>query len=179
MKWLFLIIGIVVGAVSTFALVIYAESQRQKRPEDIIFALKNYYDSAKTVRDGYIAISGTLTGDGIGYPNNTNSISCELEKRECSVASVEQIGKNHVGRMETPRTYPIVRWNAQEVVAASEASSIDCNKVTITIDRRTEALLWVQEPLNHTSPRCKDADTRTYKWSIEDAPAWKRMRAAK
>jgi hypothetical protein len=175
MKWLFLVIGIVLGAVGMVARLIYVETQR--KTDDIVFSLKTYFDSAKFGGGNYVSVSGTLTGDGLGYPNNTHNIACEFEKKECSVTSVEQIGKNQIGRLEDARIYPIAKWNAQEIVAASEVTAPNCTKVTLTIDRGTEALLWVQEPVNHTSPRCKDADTRTYKWTIEDSPEWKRMRA--
>jgi hypothetical protein len=49
----------------------------------------------------------------------------------------------------------------------------------LTIDRKRKALLWVEEPTNQTKPNCKDADTTIRKYSIEDAPAWTRVREKK
>jgi hypothetical protein len=51
--------------------------------DDIIFASKNFYDN-----DFAVAISGTLTGDGVLYKNNTHSIWCIKDRHECLIASI-------------------------------------------------------------------------------------------
>jgi hypothetical protein len=88
---------------------------------------------------------------------------------------VEQIGRNQIGRMQNPGAYPIVKWNDYEVVAQEDTTMFDCYRLTFTIDRKHEALLWVEEPTNQTKPSCKDADTSIRKYTIEDSPGWKKM----
>jgi hypothetical protein len=72
--------------------------------------------------------------------------------------------------------YPITTWNPYEVVATEDVTMFNCAKTTITLERKNEVALWVQEPVNQTRPFCKDADTKVHKWTIEDAPEWKRIR---
>jgi hypothetical protein len=69
--------------------------------------------------------------------------------------------------------YPIVKWNDYEVIAQEEPTLSGCFRVTITINRKRETLLWVEEPINQTKPSCKDADTTIRKYSIEDK-SWSR-----
>jgi hypothetical protein len=85
------------------------------RDDDILFASKNFADSGQSV-----GISGTLTGDGVGYKNNTIVVYCEKDRKECFFYSIEQIGHNQIGRLDYPGTYPITTWNAYEVQAATD-----------------------------------------------------------
>ncbi len=62
------------------------------------------------------------------------------------MAYVEQIGRDQIGRMQNPAAYPIVKMNQYEVVAQEEAPLFGCFRVTITIDRKAEQLLWLEEP---------------------------------
>lgn len=65
--------------------------------DDLIFAPKSFYDSGKIGADGGVHVSGTLTGPDLGYKNNTYSISCFKERRECLYTSIEQIGPKQLG----------------------------------------------------------------------------------
>jgi hypothetical protein len=174
------IAGLLLGAIATVGVVIYLMANKAKPPEDneIMFARKLFIDTKQTGMDfDFVAISGTLTGKGLPHPNNTYAVSCNKEYKACFVSFVEQIGHNQIGRMENPLAYPIVRWNDYEIVAQDEPSPIGCFRVTLTIDRRSQALLWLEEPANQTKPNCKDADTNIRKYSIEDSPGWKRLSA--
>jgi hypothetical protein len=123
-----------------------------------------------------VYISGTLTAlTGKGSDNNTSAVSCFRRYKACFISSVKQIGHDHIGRMDNPYDYPIVKWTEYEVIAQEEPSLFGCYRVTITINRKNETLLWVEEPINQTKPNCKDADTTIRKYSIEDSPAWKRI----
>ena len=146
----------------------------QKEDEDIVFAEKNFFDSGQI--NGDVAISGTLTGEGLSYRNNTYSVTCYYERRECFISSIEQIGPKLIGRLAYPEIYPITKWNAYEVVATEDASDFRCAKVTITISRKSGTALWVQEPINQTRPACQKSDTKTHKWTIEDSLGGKRMK---
>jgi hypothetical protein len=73
--------------------------------DDIVFAPKNFADT-----DLAVGISGTLTGDGLAYKNNTRSIFCIKDRGECLVASIEQIGDHQIGRLDYVYVLPITRW---------------------------------------------------------------------
>jgi hypothetical protein len=140
------IAGLLLGAIATVGVVIYLMANKPKPTEDdqIMFARKNFFDTKQTGMDfGLVAISGTLTGKGLAYPNNTYAVSCNKEYKTCVVSFVQQIGHNQVGRMQDPFIYPIVKWNDYEVVAQEEPSPIGCFRVTLTIDRKSQALLWL------------------------------------
>ena len=143
--------------------------------QDIIFAAKAFYDSAKTKSDGFVYIGGTLAGEGIANKNNTVMIACYNERKECLFSSVDQVGPNQVCRLGAPDRYPIKTWNPDEIIATGPYAS-DCRKITINLDRRTESVVWVEEPINQARAACKTADSKTYRWSIEDPPFWKALR---
>ena len=142
-----------------------------EQDEDIVFADRNWVDKG----DVNVGISGTLTGDGVAYRNNTYAIACYKELGNCFISSVEQIGPKHIGRMDYPYYFPIIRWTASEVVALDDPGSIGCVKTTITLSRDSKTALWVREPVNQTSPYCKDADTKIRKWTIENSFAFKKL----
>ena len=168
MKFATFVGGLIVGTICGAAALIYLQTRNAPSEEAALtFAPKNFANFSEIS----VAISGTLTGEGLGNKNNTYAITCLKERMECWVSSVEQIGARQIGRMEYPYSYPITRWSASEIVAEEEAT---CLKTTITITIRQQSALWVQQPINQTRPACKDSDTKTYKWSIEDSPGWKR-----
>jgi len=159
--------GLLLGAVGAFGTIIYLEIDKQ--PQQLAFAPKKFYDTKEEQLGefGLVAIAGMLNGEGL--TSNTYAVSCYGKYRACFVASVEQVGERHIGRMEYPAAYPIVKWTEYEVVAQEEPSlGLGCFRVTITIDRKREALLWLEEPINQTKPSCKDADTAIRKFSLED-----------
>jgi hypothetical protein len=98
----------------------------------------------------------------MAYKNNLHSIDCSPE--ECIVAGIEQIGPQQAW-MDGPYLYAIKRWTDDgEVVAELRAP---CGRVTITLDRRTESVLWVEVPINPTEIYCKNADTSIRKATLE------------
>jgi hypothetical protein len=141
--------------------------------DDIVFAQKLFTDLPDY---GLITISGTLTGDGIGYKNNTISISCYKDRRECYIAYVEQIGHNQIGRMQDVDIFSITKWNADEVVAVQDIIELNCTRTTIVIERKSKTAQYVREPVNQTRPWClKFPDPKVYKWTVEDSPGWREM----
>jgi hypothetical protein len=125
--------------------------------EDIVFPAKVFLST-----EAYVATTGTLTADWIAYKNNTFSILCALQ--ECIVADVAQIGPKQVSSINGPVTYPITRWTKDEVVAQGDAL---CARTTITFDRGTKTVLWVETPINQTEIACKNADNTVRKATIE------------
>jgi hypothetical protein len=138
--------------------------------DDIVFAPKNFADMGE-----FVGISGTLTGGDIAYKNNTYAIACVKDRKECLVTSIEQIGTNQIGRLQYPYGYPVVSWTPAQIVASEEPSSFGCSRVTITITRKTESALWVEEPVNQSTPQCAKSDGRVRKYTVEQSIGWKRI----
>jgi hypothetical protein len=141
----------------------------------IVFDTKAFFDSGDAGY-GSVYIAGTLTGDGVAYKNNTAAVTCYQDRMQCVTASIEQIGPNQVGRLESPSIFPVVKWDSYEIVATGAGDAVDCRKVTISIERKSETAVWVEEPINQSSATCKNAETRILKWTIEDSPAWRALR---
>jgi hypothetical protein len=138
---------------------------------EIIFPAKSFYDSAQPTGDGYVYITGRLSGDGIGYRNNTISVSCYQDRNECFSSTIEQIGPNQIGRLDSPTIFDITKWDANEVSATEGNEATDCQRTTIIIARKTEKLRWIAEPMNQSRlSSCKDAGDKTYNWTIESPP---------
>jgi len=138
--------------------------------DDIAFAPKNFADQGE-----FVGVSGTLTGSDIAYKNNSYAIACFKDRNECLVTSIEQIGPNRIGRLQYPYGYPIVIWTPAQIVASEEASTFGCSKVTITITRKTETALWVEEAINQTTPQCMNSDGKIRKYTIEQSIGSKRL----
>lgn len=170
MKWGVFIIGLLIGAIGGAGGILYfIEKNKSADDGNVVFAQKNFYDTEQMV-----LVSGTMTGTGIAYPNNTYAIGCYKDQKECWLTSVDQIGPNHIGRMDAPYSYEITKWTPYEVVAGADGT-FGCFKTTITIERKTKEVLWVEEPVNQAQPQCKNADTNIRKYSVEDSPGWKKI----
>jgi hypothetical protein len=173
MRWGLFVLGVLIGLVGGVGGIIYLQ-ERNKGPDTagemaIVFAAKNYYET-----DAMVMISGTLTGDGLAYPNNTYSMACFQDRKECWMTSVEAIGDKQIGRMDAPYEYEIRKWTPYEIVAAYDGS-FGCYKITITIQRKSQDVLWVEEPINQAQPQCVKSETKIRKFTIEDSPGWKRV----
>lgn len=137
--------------------------------QQIIFADKAYIEDS-----GLVYIAGTLTGEGVSYPNNSTAITCFKDRRECLVYSIEQIGQNQISRLDIPQIYELSKWSEEEVVMTQSALN-NCRKETVTIVRKSQTVVWVQEATNQSQASCVNSDTRLYKWSIDRPAAWKAM----
>ena len=139
-----------------------------------------FYDSAKSKLNftyGIVFVSGTLTGDDLAHKNNSYAVTCYEDLRECYVYSVDQIGFNQVGYLEMPIPYPITKWTPDEIIASDVVPpNLNCTRITISLERKTEEAVWVEEPINQSSAACKNADTQVRKYTIESPPFWKAMR---
>jgi hypothetical protein len=160
------------GAVTTYFAIRPAATGTMDM-DTIIFPMKVFTDGGP---DGdFVNVEGTLTGEGIGYPNNTTEIVCYRSDMRCITASVDQLSPRQVGSMGPPLELAVTNWSAS-VVTAVGPSEGTCARLTINIDRRAEGVEWVQEPINQSQLFCKNASTKTYKWSIENPPFWQRMK---
>jgi hypothetical protein len=162
------------------------QSDRQSRQADqqITFGPKVFSDSGE-----YVYVTGSLMGDDV--PNNTVVVNCEKQRIECVTFSVYQIGENQIGRPYGPDIYPVMKWDAHEIIA-TQSDELHCLKTAINIKRESQdsgTVVWVEEPINQTSTYCKEhADLvrkaglrpqRLRKFTIEDSPAWRRIHAQK
>jgi hypothetical protein len=164
------LMNVVVAALVAGAVFLMGINNARCADDDIIFARKNFADT-----DTAVGVSGTLTGDGLAYKNNTRSILCIKARKECLVASIEQIGDRQVGRLDYVNAMPITRWTALEIVAEDEPSDVSCVRTTIFLERESQTAMWVQEPTNTAKPQCKTADSNVRHWTIEDSPGWKKL----
>src|SRR5436309_8953965 len=144
-KLVLFICGLLLGAVGAFGAVVYLETRKPVQDDQLVFAPKNFYDSKMDGEFGTVGISGTLTAlTGKRLDNNTYGVACYGRYKACFISSVNQIGHEQIGRMENPFDYPIVKWNDYEVIAQEEPTLSGCFRVTITINRKRETLLWVE-----------------------------------
>jgi len=166
-----------IGYLFIAIVIVFGCTQHTDPGQQIVFAAKAFFDSAKHTGEGSVYVAGTLSGDGVYYKNNTVAITCYKDRMECLSYSVAQIGTSQVSRLEAPTSYPVTNWDAHEIVAAGFADSMNCRKVTITINRKSEITVWAEEPTNQSTASCKDVDTRIRKWTIDDSPGWKALHA--
>jgi hypothetical protein len=47
-----------------------------------------------------------------------------------------------------------------------------CARITITYDRKSETVLWVETPINQTQIACKNSDNAVRKATIEASLFW-------
>jgi hypothetical protein len=142
----------------------------------IVFdTMKGFFDQPEI--DVLLQASGTLTGDGILYPNNSMSVTCQkagtilvyVWPGKCLVVRVNQIGDNQIGRIRAPEVYPIARWSNYEVVATDDPESLHrCRMTIISIDRKAKSLTWIEQPNPQADPvDCVNAETKRFRWTIE------------
>ncbi len=140
--------------------------QATSKPIVYIFDDKRFMNSPD-----FIYAAGTRTGQGVPFPDNTWAIGCYREKMQCWTASVEGVSTDscQIGRMEWPTPMPITKWTDQEIVASDETSPALCRKTTLSIDRRSQTVVFVAEPVNITNSLCGGASTTTEKSTLENS----------
>jgi hypothetical protein len=169
------IVSLLIGLVGGAGGILYLDAKNKPAEfvDDIVFPWKSFTDEGT-----WIVVKGTLAGDNERYPNNTYSIYCAKELKQCWYASIEQRGVSKwVTTMEGPWWFEILEWTPYEVVAGDDGALPACVKTMITIRRETKELFWAEEPVNQTHWLCKDAETKTRKRWIDDSPAQKKMKA--
>jgi hypothetical protein len=168
MRPVFFIFGLVVGLGCGAGGLIYLNELISTE-----FTRKLYHDNNSDV----VTVSGTLTGE-IEFPRNSCSIGCYRDLKQCWIACVQAIGGSQLGAITAPFFHQVSSWTDKEIVATSSAFSgalFACYRTTIKIERLTEQVLWVEEPVNQTEPVCKDSENKSRKSSIEDGPTWKKI----
>ena len=173
MNWLFLALGVALGMAGGAGGGQYlAEKFRYLGGDDVVLAAKYFVDD-----DDYVVVSGTLLEPNIGVANNSYTIACYKERKECWIASFRQTDAKSISRIEPPYALDIAQWTASEITALADGA-LGCQKITITIGRKTKRVRWVDEPVNRSQPKCKAGETQARTLSIEDSPGWKKLRQA-
>ena len=171
MRSVLFLVGLVLGFLGGVGTIIYLQQRNKDTGERPIESAqkKLSYETPAVV-----TVSGTLTGEGLGCPNNTYSIACFQDRKECWMTSVEAIGDLQIGRMDSPYAYDIRKWSPYEVIAGDDGT-FGCFKTTITIDRQSQQVLWVEEPVNQTQVMCAKSENKIRKYTIENSPGWKKI----
>jgi hypothetical protein len=144
--------------------------------QDIVLGQKNFYDSAGKPGPEIVYISGALTGDGIGYKNNSALFACYSDRRECLAYSIEQIGDNQMSSLSPPIIYPVIKWNRTEIIASGSGDVKDCTRITVRISRVTQDAVLLTEPTNRHRAGCEHVGATVYKWHLEDANYWRELK---
>jgi hypothetical protein len=141
--------------------------------EPIRFSGKQFWDPDKeTDAAGFVSFSGTLAGGNLAFPNNARSFACYRDLKKCFVASIDQMGVLDVSRLEIG-DYDITKWTKEEIITIDDPTPTQgCLKTTITVDRATRSILWVDEPMNQTKPWCRLVDSAIRKYTIDNPPWW-------
>ena len=113
-----------------------------------------YYAEQGIAGNEDVFITGTLMGDDVGYPVNTMNISCYESEGKCTVASAQEIGRRQLGTI-TVDDWPVVSWTPTTIVAKSAVGpTTDCFRNTITVNRQSKAVRYMEEPQNSDSDFC-------------------------
>jgi len=150
------------------------EKNKQIEKDDIVFGLKVFTISGNQ-NDKIFTATGTWTGDGIGYKNNTNRIICYQKEYVCTLQSVEQIGEKQISSIDYPIYFDVIKWD-NDIILASIQSEIGCRKSSITILPKLGTAVQSSEFYEFNKENCKTADRKSYKWTLEDSLFWQRMK---
>lgn len=163
------VIGTGIGAAPLFFYLRTHDRTALRFGYTILFPERFFYSA-----EDFVALSGTLTGPDQTYPNNTYSIGCYRDRRECWLASIEEIQPHTLGQMAAPIAYQITSWSDTQIVAVSDANA--CKQVVLTIDRAGRSLSWIEQPTSPPKNFCTDSDASTKNYSLEDSPGWKELK---
>lgn len=165
MKWLFLVLGLAIGTLSGAVGSLYFMER------EIALATKYFVD-----KEDYVVASGTLIDRSVGVANNSYTIACYKERKGCWIASLRQTDARSISRIEPPFQLTITQWTSSEITALADGV-LGCMKTTMTIERKTKEVLWVDEPVNQSEPKCK-TDERARTLHLESSPGWRKLQQA-
>jgi hypothetical protein len=142
-----------------------AGSSRAQTIDDsnIQFREKTFVDDKQ---DNFILVSGTLVADWLAYPNNTYTISCD--RTTCIVGSIDQFGKNQVGRIDVG-LFNVELWSNNAVTAVDDEW---CMRRTINIDRTNQTVLVVDVPINQGTTACIQFQPIKPRTATIETPQW-------
>lgn len=125
-----------------------------------------YYDNG-----GFLSITGSLVGDDVGYKNNTWKIICVDGEETCTVADVEEIGRDQLGEIDVGK-WEVTNYNAQTITLDNNEPT-SCGHPIIVINRVAKTVNYTNSPQNQDKDWCKkynkfvhQVTARTDAWQI-------------
>ena len=143
-----------------FSLLLFTARALAQEQPTVIFPAKTFYDSGKIVH-----IEGTLTGEGIGYPNNHTVLTCYQARAGCDATQIDSQGMQ-VFSTNIPVPYDVRVWSPDRILADARLLCDDGVETWI-IDRHKQTAELSEHP-------CKDP--KTYHWMVEDSSYWKKLK---
>ena len=148
--------------------------KKQIVEDDIKFGQKIFTITGNQT-DKIFSATGTWTGDGIAYKNNTNRIICYQNNMICTLQSIEQIGEKQLSSIAFPTNYKITKWDTDAIIA-SIIDEPNCHKSTISILQKIEVIIYTDEFVEYDRDKCKSANKKSYKWTLEDSIFWQKIK---
>ncbi len=165
MSWKGFGLGLAAGIAVSVAWVTW----RPRALPDGQITFPNMFLSEPTAQPQYdyvVRLIGTVTGDGLAYPNSTLTADCWRATMKCTVASVSQIAP-------TPQVGPVEveEWTVQSWTPTmlSIFQDEECDRATINMDRRAQHVSEIVVPTHQSDALCEKADSQTRKYTIENS----------
>jgi hypothetical protein len=146
---------------------------RAAEPPELILPMMVFTDMGHLVH-----VQGTLTGEGLGYKNNHVGLTCYREKAECLEVLINTAG-SQVFSPGLPIVFDVRLWTADRIIADLAAPrGRPPNAVFAKEWQATVSETWIVDRVRQTAEfidhPCNEA--RTYHWTIEDPPFWRRVK---
>ena len=123
-----------------------------------------YYESR-----GFLSITGSLIGDDVGYKNNTWKIICVDGEETCTVADVEEIGRNQLGEINVGK-WEVTNYNAQ-TITLDDNDPTSCGHSIIIINRVAKTANYTNSPQNQDKDYCKKFN-KFVRRKVAETDAW-------
>lgn len=140
----------------------YDPEPQKKWNEYVMFHRKVFTDTGEVV-----IVSGGLTGEGLGYPNNIITLECFKSSNTCIAAQTEEFGSKQVGDIRLNH-YDVSVWSSS-TIAVTDVEM--CATLNITINRQTKDVSFITTPGGFASKSeiCTERpDNKTYFWRLTD-----------
>lgn len=145
----------------------------------VIFNLKAFVDTGDMVH-----VEGTLTGDGVGYKNNRQALTCYQDRQECLATHIDADGRQ-VFSIGPPVPFAVQLWTTDRIMADFAGPCGNKPKSSFPDDpllkeewHTTMSDTWIIDRARQTAELidhpCLGA--KTYRWTIEDPPFWKKLK---
>lgn len=141
--------------------------QKSSDIDDRPWALPTYQFN-DIMNGDYVAVTGTLIGNDVGYKQNTFSIRCVKGESVCRVADVEEIGKDQLGEINVT-DWDVVTWTDTTIVIQDVGADdqTKCAQNSITLNRVGKTVSYDSIAKNSDKEWCKKLHRPDdHHWSI-------------
>ena len=160
--------GMAVGAVLVGGALLYLMGQIEKEP--VRFPRYHLMDLGD-----YVRLEGSLVGGDEKPINSFYSIQCYEDRLQCEIASIDEIGNNHLGAF-VEETIPVTKWNDKAILMSSKdlsAAGNACNFYEIAIDRQNQTASYTRRPREGAPEDCSTRfKEKVMRWRFDNGPAW-------